>query len=118
MADVEPSVVEVDGRDEHGRFTAGHKFAKGGNHYQTQMAAYRAAVYGALTAEDMRQVARSMVDKAKGGDVNAAKLVLGYAGLQSDHIENDQSTALDVIKAVPLEYILEFLKSKMRQLPP
>ena len=44
-----------------------------------RMLSFRAAVYRAITVEAVTEIAQSVIDKAKSGNLEAAKLVLAYA---------------------------------------
>jgi hypothetical protein len=50
-----------------------------GNPYVRQVARLKAALYQALTEDDIRAVAQKLRDKALAGDVAAARLLLDYA---------------------------------------
>jgi len=63
------------GRDSSGRFTAGNTVAKG-NPYAKRVAAFRQALMDAVTVEDIAQIARALVAKAKGGDTVATRIIL------------------------------------------
>jgi hypothetical protein len=67
------------GRDENGRFTAGNKLGVG-NPFARQTAAMRKAIIQAITEQDLEEITRAMIDKAKRGDTAAAKLVFAYSG--------------------------------------
>ena len=66
------------GRNAAGRFAPGNPGGPG-NPYARRVAALRAALLDAVSEEDLRALARSLVEKARGGDVAAAKLLLSYA---------------------------------------
>jgi len=65
------------GRDTAGRFAPGNPGGPGrpGN---TKVAELRTALLSEVTAEDVAAVVRALVDKAKSGDVAAARLLLPY----------------------------------------
>jgi hypothetical protein len=65
------------GRDAQGRFTKGNPGGPG-NPFARRMAAYRKEMAKAVTKEDMRVIALALREKAKAGDVAAARLLLGY----------------------------------------
>lgn len=71
----EPS---ANGRDEQGRFAKGN-LGGPGNPFARQMAALRQALLDAVTPEDIREIAQSLVAKAREGNLPAARLVLAYA---------------------------------------
>jgi len=62
-------------RDSSGRFTAGNTAAKG-NPYAKRVAAFRQALMDSVSVEDIADIARALVDKAKGGDTVSARIVL------------------------------------------
>ena len=67
---------------ENGRTTAG-RFAPGnpggpGNPYARRVASLRRALLDAVTPDDLAELARALVGKAKAGDVAACKLLLPY----------------------------------------
>ncbi len=66
------------GRDSQGRFVKGNRGGPG-NPFARRTAALRVALCAALTEDDVRAIVLAMKEKAKAGDVAAAKLVLGYA---------------------------------------
>ena len=61
-----------------GRFAPGNGGGPG-NPYARQVAALRKALLEVVTPEALAQVARALLDKAKDGDIAAAKLLLSYA---------------------------------------
>jgi hypothetical protein len=72
------AAADHNGRDNRGRFVAGNRGGPG-NPFARQTAALRKAAVDAVTAEDVAAIMAVLVEKAKGGDTAAAKLVLGYA---------------------------------------
>jgi hypothetical protein len=70
--------VENNGRDSAGRFAAGNRGGPG-NPFARQVATLRQALIDAVTAQDITDIARALIAKARAGDVAAAKLLLGYA---------------------------------------
>ena len=72
-----PSPNGGNGHDERGRFTAGNAGGPG-NPFARRVAAFRAALIDAVGEDGLRDVARAMVEKARSGDVAAARLVLAY----------------------------------------
>jgi len=62
------------GRDEHGRFTAGNAGGPG-NPHAAQVGRLRSALLNAVTEDDMRDVVLALVRKAKDADVVAARVL-------------------------------------------
>jgi hypothetical protein len=83
------------GRDSSGRFTKGNRGGPG-NPYSRYTAAMRKSFADEATAEDLRKIARAMIEKAQGGDVGAARLVCGYTmgrpleGTHPDKVDADE----------------------------
>jgi len=65
------------GRDGQGRFTKDNPGGPG-NPYARQIAALRSAMLETVSGDDIRELARVLLESAKGGDVPAARLLLGY----------------------------------------
>ena len=74
-----PSPTGSDGpqRDARGRFQPGNAFGQG-NPLGQQVQRLRAELVGAVRPADMRRIAAGLVDKARKGDLGAAKLLLAY----------------------------------------
>jgi hypothetical protein len=66
------------GRAADGKFCAGNTFARG-NPFGRKLAAMRQAFIEAVTDDDIQAIAAVLIQKAREGDVAAAKLVLQYA---------------------------------------
>src|SRR5687768_3106426 len=60
-------------RDAQGRFAAGNRGGPG-NPFARQVAALRSTLIGCVTHEDIMAVAYTLLERAKAGDVAAAKL--------------------------------------------
>jgi len=65
------------GRDAQGRFRTGNRGGPG-NPFARRVAALRQAMYQAVREEDVQAITEALVEKAKAGEVAAAKLVLSY----------------------------------------
>jgi hypothetical protein len=77
------------GREANGRFARGNPGGPG-NPFARRTAAARKAFCEAVSHEDLIEIARAMKEKAKGGDVAAAKVVLAYVmGKPADVVEPD-----------------------------
>lgn len=73
-----PSATGPNGdRDSRGRFAPGNKLAVGNPHAR-RVAQFRTAMFGAVTEDDLRQIAAKLAEMALAGDTTAAKLLLGY----------------------------------------
>src|SRR5262245_53934343 len=66
-------------RDTSGRFLRGNKGGPG-NPYARQTAALLKAAADSARPEDMAEVMKMLLEKAKGGDVAAARLWMAYSG--------------------------------------
>ena len=62
-------------RDARGRFVKGNPGGPG-NPYGQKVAQLRSALFLAVSANDLRAVVKKLLQLAKGGDVQAAKVVL------------------------------------------
>src|SRR5205814_10512743 len=67
----------AEGHDANGRFAPGNKGGSG-NPFARQVAALRQALLDAVSPDDLADIARALADKAKRGDVAAAKVLLTY----------------------------------------
>ncbi len=59
-----------------GRFTKGTRGGPGGSRLAAKVSALRIALLDAVSQEDIKGIASALVEKAKGGDVPAAREVL------------------------------------------
>lgn len=62
------------GRDAQGRFAPGNRAAKG-NPLARKAQSLRSAMFDAVSAADLRAVVKKLLELAKAGDVQAARLV-------------------------------------------
>jgi hypothetical protein len=67
-----PAIVE-----NRGRFQAGNRAAVGRQSRQQRL---RNAIFAAVTIEDIKSITQGLVFKAIAGDLDAAKLLLGFIG--------------------------------------
>jgi hypothetical protein len=72
-----PSPNGHEGRDALGRFLKGNLFGKG-NPFARHSASLRKAFYDEATPEDLQQIARKLLNAAKGGDWVAAQVALKW----------------------------------------
>ena len=66
-----PSLTGDNGRDARGRFASGNSASRGNPHAK-RVNRFRSQLLQAVTDDDLRRIARMLVEKAKGGDVRAA----------------------------------------------
>jgi hypothetical protein len=84
-----PSTNGGNGRDARGRFTVGNRGGPG-NPFARQTAALRRALLAVVTPEDLEAIARVLVERARGGDLVALKLLLLYAvGRPTEAVDPD-----------------------------
>lgn len=91
------------GRDAGGRFAAGNPGGPG-NPYARRVAALRSALLDAVTADDVREMARALLDQAKAGDAAAARLLLSYTvgpPLDAAHPDRLDADEYDVQRGRP-----------------
>lgn len=72
---MEPSTNVANGHDTNGRFVAGNTFGHG-NPHAMQVAKLRSALLDVVTEGDVKAIIQTLIDKAKSGDLAAAKLLL------------------------------------------
>ena len=65
------------GRRKDGTFAAGNQAAKG-NPFARQVARLRSVLLESVTENDLRAIVQAVLDKARGGDLAAAKMVFDY----------------------------------------
>jgi hypothetical protein len=96
---MEQPVTSVDnGRSPGGRFAPGNRFATG-NPNSRRMHDLRRVLLEAVGDDDIRAVVARLFEQAKGGDVQAAKLVLEYAvgrPAQSVELSGPDGAVLDL----------------------
>jgi hypothetical protein len=74
-----------------GRFLPGNRLGKGNPHYR-KLAANRTAFLEAVGPEQVHELAASLLGRARGGDMEAAKLVLAYAvGRPAEAVDPDRA---------------------------
>ena len=84
-----PSTNGANGHDSRGRFVKGNGGGPG-NPFGRLMAQLRSAFCKMVTEEDIQTVARELLERAKAGDVAAARLLLNYAiGKPTDAVNPD-----------------------------
>lgn len=79
--------------DNRGRFAKGNKLG-GGQPYAKQIAAFRSAIYNAVTVADMEEIITKAVEQAKGGDRFAREFLCDrLIGKAVQPIEADVTTS-------------------------
>ncbi|HEY8666970.1 MAG TPA: hypothetical protein VIL86_09905 [Tepidisphaeraceae bacterium] len=73
-----PSTHGCNGQDASGRFTPGNKLGRG-NPLSGRAAKVRAVLLDKLTPAAVGEIAEKLIEKAKGGDIAAAQMLLNYA---------------------------------------
>ncbi len=71
----------------NGRFVKGNKLGTGGNVWKAQLQALRGQVFASVTPDDLRLIVMKLVEKAKRGDIHAAKIIFDVTGLNVKQIE-------------------------------
>ena len=71
---MEPTRNGNNGRDERGRFTQGNPGGPG-NPYAVQVGKLRTALLNAVTEDDIREIIGALVEKAKEGNIAAARVL-------------------------------------------
>jgi hypothetical protein len=89
-----------DGRDRSGRFAPGNQFGSGGNPFAAKVAALRAALLAAVTADDIRAIADVLLAQAKNGDKAATKLLFQYTLGKPQPFVSPDRLAVDALRAL------------------
>ena len=85
-----PSTNGSNGRDRRGRFAKGNGGGPG-NPYARRVADLRRSLLHAVSDDDLRQIIRVLVKKAKGGDIHAIREVLTrLIGRPSESMDPDR----------------------------
>jgi hypothetical protein len=123
---VQPQAAEPKANhDARGKFTRGNKGGPG-NPFARQTAALRQALISAVTPQDIADIAAQLLEKAKQGDVPAAKLVFSYAlgkptpAVDPDTLDQQEMKTVAnnhvavedfqrVVKLLPVELVLSLL---------
>jgi hypothetical protein len=86
----DPAAPPDSGRGPDGKFVKGNKGGPG-NPFARKIAAMRRAFFDAVTEEDLATIAQAMIEKAKAGDVAAARLVVQYTlGRPAEAVDPDR----------------------------
>jgi hypothetical protein len=114
------------GRDARGRFAPGNAGGPG-NPFARRTAELRREFLAEATGEDLRAVCRALLERAKEGDVAAAKLAMSYLvgkpekAVDPDTLDEQEwhiwrrytasSEWVDLIQCLPLDVILNLVRS-------
>ena len=82
-----PQQPPSEGRDASGRFAKGNAGGPG-NPYPRRVAALRQALLECVTEDDIRAIAKAVIEEAKTGNVAAAKLIFQYVLGKPDSAAN------------------------------
>jgi hypothetical protein len=102
-----------------GQFLIGHKFSGGGSKVSQRIHQHRQSLLEAVTADDVRSVGAKLLELAKGGDVQAAKVWLEFViGKPTTPVEvstaDGQALTLPAIIAVVLAALGDDQAAKIR----
>lgn len=101
----------VDGyvRGEGGKFGKGNKGGPG-NPYAKRLNELRKSLYAAISTNDVQEILAAMIEGAKKGDVQAAKLVLGYVVQQPTMLEgNEDDATISVVARIPRNQAMDLM---------
>jgi hypothetical protein len=74
---VNPQQAPTEGRDADGRFAKGNAGGPG-NPYPRRVAALRRALLDSVTEDDIKAIAKAVIEEAKDGNIAAAKIIFQY----------------------------------------
>ena len=105
------------GRRPDGTFAEGNKIGKG-NPLAGQIAKLRAALIRAIDARDVAEIMRGVIERAKSGDLAAAKLVLSYCAGEPAKLIDDLARRHPAA-SLPRETVHELIGAEdpQRELP-
>ena len=91
VKDTKPSHADNNGQGKDGRFLPGNKCGTGNPHLK-KVRQLRSALLKAVTGKDLREIIKALVEKAKAGDVLAAREIFDRAlGKSKQSIDIDQA---------------------------
>ncbi|MEX0655535.1 MAG: hypothetical protein WD151_15545 [Phycisphaeraceae bacterium] len=89
-----PSINGANGRDARGRFVKGNAGGPGNPHIQ-KVAKLKAVMLEAVTQKDLRAIVKVLIEKARAGDVTAAREVMDRCfGKPSQSVELEADATL------------------------
>jgi hypothetical protein len=83
----ENATTHSTGRDKLGKFVAGNKASAGNKATKPRAARFRTALLRSATVADMEKLARTLLDQAIGGNVQAIRLALAYLAGKPEEVE-------------------------------
>jgi hypothetical protein len=90
MSDSPETATQKPDREDNGQFAAGNRGGPG-NPFAREVAELRKAILARLTVESASEIADTLIARAKGGDVAAARLLFQYAlGKPAKAVEPDR----------------------------
>jgi len=99
-------MAEDEIRDKKGRFVKGNQAARGNNGGRPRRAKLQDVIDEVMTDDDLKEIIRKHMDKAKAGDKDAAKLVLEHRygrPVQETELVGDQERPVVIFKStVPI----------------
>jgi hypothetical protein len=113
-----PATQSPGERDAGGRFVPGNKGGPG-NPFARRVAALRKAFFEAVDEGKIRRLAEALYEKAVGGDVAAAALLLKYLlGRPAEAVDPDRLDLEEfrLIEAMPTKY--EVMRAMIDSVPP
>jgi hypothetical protein len=98
-------MAEATGRAANGTFAKGHHHSRG-NPFVKELHAMRVRLYNAVSNEDFDAVVKKMIELAREGSIQAAKLLIEHlAGKphQSIHLTGTDSTSTDKLNVADVQ---------------
>ena len=102
---MDPSPMGDNGRNQNGRFTAGHKFSVG-NPHASRVQKLRSVILNSISEEAVQEIVMAVIDLAAKGDLAAAKLIFQTIGRPT---ESDLAPSPEINDANFLEVKRELL---------
>jgi hypothetical protein len=104
------------GRAANGTFAPGNKGGPGAGSYAHQVAAFRAALIGSVTTEDLVSVTHVLIEKARGGNLFAIREL--YDRLLGKPDQAHKIVAAIGTNALTPDQVAEMLLAGRAELPP
>lgn len=95
------------GRDANGRFTSGNAGGPG-NPHSRRVAEFRRVLFDAVTEDDLREIAMTLKEQAKSGNLDATKILLDrLLGRPTQHVINENSELAGTLRLQIVEEIVD-----------